>query len=72
MSERYAWTSLYQCRDCCNEVVAFAKPKVCPGCGEDRMVRVIEHERQKGDDDGVEYSDPRDEREERRRAALED
>lgn len=42
MSEHYAWMAHYVCRGCCNEVVAFTKPKVCPGCGENRMVRVIE------------------------------
>jgi hypothetical protein len=56
----------YLCRKCCNEIDADPRhrPRLCPACGEAELVRV--HEREKGDDDGVEYGDPRDERDERR------
>jgi hypothetical protein len=57
----------YVCKDCCEEFDAPLRPrlKTCPGCGEFGSIVLI-IEREKGDDDGVEYGDPRDERDERR------
>jgi hypothetical protein len=51
------------CRACGVELLRGTEPAIeslCSPCGD-------ENPRQKGDDDGVEYGDPRDEREERNR-----
>jgi predicted RNA-binding Zn-ribbon protein involved in translation (DUF1610 family) len=63
----------YICPDCYEEIDGpyavngrrVTKAPACPACGSTRVARVTS-EREKGDDDGVEYGDPRDERDERR------
>lgn len=53
------WT----CPDCCNVFDVKPKQGRCTECGT-KVVDTEENPRQKGDDDGVEYGDPRDARRE--------
>lgn len=55
----------YICRECCEEFLRKTKPRTCPSCGErDTLIRNVP-DREKGEDDGTEYGDPRDARAER-------
>lgn len=57
----------YECVSCANFFdVRRRQPSRCPECGSRKLITQDANPRQKGDDDGFEYSDPRDELEERR------
>lgn len=55
----------WECPDCTNFGDG-KKPKQCPECGS-RKLFAVNYGRERDEDDGLTYADPRDEREERRR-----
>lgn len=56
---------LWICRECFEQFSAprtapWHPPPDCPGCGPGTRVKRIMPERERHDDDGMEYADPRD------------
>lgn len=56
----------YYCQDCLRRVEWDGDDDpACEVCGGDNIERCDENPRERGDDDGVEYADPRDYRDDR-------
>lgn len=53
---------IYECRECANQVTAKVRPKVCPGCGEERTLFREDgwDDRERDEDDGSSYGHPGD------------
>jgi hypothetical protein len=51
----------FECAECSAEVHADRRPRYCHDCGAEDSMRRRDgsDDREKGEDDGVEYSDPR-------------
>lgn len=56
---------LYHCQDCGREVECEDEYVECPTCGGENLEAAAENPRERGDDDGIEYADPRDYRDDR-------
>ncbi len=58
---------MWECVECANEFDQPRKPARCSECGSRKVVSQDAYERERDADDGLSgYSDPRDERDERR------
>jgi rRNA maturation endonuclease Nob1 len=56
---------VYHCQDCQRLVEDGEEEGGCPVCGGENLEAAAENPRERDDDDGLTYSDPRDEREDR-------